>query len=359
MTTTIEWTNRTWNPLRGCSRVSEGCRHCYAEAIAARFSQPGNTFHGFAERTADGPRWTGAVTLLKDKLPEPFTWKKPQRVFVNSMSDLFHEALPDEAIDKVFAVMALTPQHTYQVLTKRAERMLAYFRSFDGPTAFDRGFNLCAWAGGLREGLTPREVAGPIEQIQRGLPNVWLGVSVEDQAMADARVPLLLETAAAVRFISAEPLLGPVNLAPWLFRQCADCGIAAAACAGLRRMNRACCPDCRHRRIDWVIPGGESGAGARESYVAWVRSLVEQCGVAGVACFVKQLGANVRDRNDAGFEGDTPGSWPMDSNVIDNPNGYREEYQGAPVRIRLRKKGGDPAEWPEDLRVREFPAVSA
>jgi protein gp37 len=327
MTTTIEWTDRTWNPIRGCSRVSEGCRHCYAESIAARFSLPGNSFHGFAERTPDGPRWTGAVTLLKDRLPEPFSWKKPQRVFVNSMSDLFHEELPDAAIDQVFAVMALTPRQTYQVLTKRAERMLAYFRSFDGQTAFDRAFNLCAWASGLCEGLTPREVAGPIEQIQRGLPNVWLGVSVEDQAAADARIPLLLQTPAAVRFISAEPLLDYVNL------RCLNPGDIDA-------LSPVAWP-----ALDWVIVGGESGAGARPFDIAWARAIVAQCQVAGVACFVKQLGANVHS---------------SDRHFTFPPRARYLHTEQPLYGVKLRdKKGGDPAEWPEDLRVREFPAVAA
>src|ERR1017187_3120358 len=121
--TTIEWTDKTWNPTRGCSRVSEGCTRCYAETLAARFSDTGAPFHLFAKRTPSGPRWTGKVELIESILDLPLHWRKPTRVFVNSMSDLFHEALPDEAIDRVFAVMALCPQHTFQVLTKRAERM--------------------------------------------------------------------------------------------------------------------------------------------------------------------------------------------------------------------------------------------
>jgi len=319
MATSIEWTDRTWNPIRGCSRVSEGCRNCYAEAIAARFSHPGNSFHGFAERTPDGPRWTGDVVLLKDRLLEPLSWKKPARVFVNSMSDLFHENLSDEAIDQVFAVMALSPQHTFQILTKRAERMRDYMLNEDTVTRIEEQL----WEMHTDDTTNAMPI-GPLR-------NVWLGVSVENQQFADERIKLLLDTPAAVRFISAEPLLGPINLAEWLFGDCRDCGTAKAACDGLRRAQRACCPDCRHRRIDWVIVGGESGPKARMFDVDWARAIVAQCKVAGVACFVKQLGADAYESKDELL-------------------GYLDLKD---------KKGGDPSEWPADLRVREYPEARA
>ncbi len=188
--TSIEWTDTTWSPTRGCSRVSEGCVNCYAERMAARFSGPGRPFHGFAK---DG-KWTGKVELIPSKLDDPLRWRKPRRVFVNSMSDLFHEALPFDAISEVYARMACSPQHTFQVLTKRPRRRLEY----------SRGGMLEAFMGGDHETIWP-------------LPNVWEGVSVEDQATADERIPLLLETPAAVRFVSYEPALGPVDFSRWMW----------------------------------------------------------------------------------------------------------------------------------------------
>jgi protein gp37 len=290
--TGIEWTDATWNPLRGCSRVSEGCRHCYAETVAARFSDEGMPYHGIATRTPSGPRWTGKVVLVEDHLTDPLRWRKPRRVFVNSMSDLFHESVPDEWIDRIFAVMALAPQHTFQVLTKRAARMREYVNG-DGLVG---GINGRSWrireaghaiAGGFRDGVN----------YALELPNAWLGVSVEDQKAADERIPVLLQTPAVVRFISAEPLLGGI-----------DIGKHRPGALGLH----------------WVITGGESGTGARPCSAWWIRNLLGQCRDADIACFVKQLGANVFDRSD---------------------------------RLVLKdRKGGDMAEWPEDLRVREMPA---
>ncbi len=225
--TKIEWTDATWNPLRGCSRVSEGCRHCYAEGVAARFSGPGLKFEGIAHRVGGEARWTGKVILVEEKLGEPLRWRRPRRIFVNSMSDLFHEELPDMAIDQVFAVMGKASWHTFQVLTKRAARLRAYMSQ------------------------------------RRPLPNVWLGVSVEDQAAAEERVPALLAAPAALRFLSCEPLLGPLSLQKYL----------------------------GEGGIDWVISGGESGPRARPPEPCWFRSLRDQCRAAGVPFFFKQWGA--------------------------------------------------------------------
>ena len=195
--TSIEWTDCTWNPVRGCSRVSEGCRNCYAERTAARFSggdigddsedRLHGAFEGFAIMKSDGPHWTGKVELIESKLEEPLHWKKPRRVFVNSMSDLFHESLPDDAILEVFRVMQDCPQHIFQVLTKRPENMRRFMAEWEGESIWE----------------------GPVQ-------NVWLGVSVEDQKTADERIPLLLQTPAAVRFVSYEPALGPVCLLNYL-----------------------------------------------------------------------------------------------------------------------------------------------
>lgn len=227
--TSIEWTDTTWNPVRGCSRVSEGCRHCYAERIAGRFSGKGQRFEGFAKgkpndyhgqsgkgRTNWTWRWTGKVELIPSKLDEPLHWRKPRRIFVNSMSDLFHESLPDDAIDSVFDVVARAHRHTFQVLTKRPARMLDYLRP--SSCALPRIVSLVSGhepslaivlQTGLRLDDKPARPRWP-------LPNVWLGVSVEDQATADERIPLLLQTPAAVRWASYEPALGPVDFSRWL-----------------------------------------------------------------------------------------------------------------------------------------------
>lgn len=261
--TGIEWTDATWNPLRGCRRVSEGCRNCYAERVAARFSGPGQPYEGLAKMTASGPRWTGAIRLLPELLDQPLRWKKPRMIFVNSMSDLFHEDVPFEFVARVFAVMAMAHWHTFQVLTKRPARMLEFM-------------------GTLREGGVldvPRE---PDEMLWGSyllpLPNVWLGVSVEDQATADERIPLLLRTPAAVRWLSCEPLLGPVDLdGPGID------DLHALGCG-----NPGC--SCGDRGVDWVVVGGESGPGARPMHPDWARSLRDQCTASGVAYFFKQWG---------------------------------------------------------------------
>lgn len=325
--TTIEWTRgedgalgRTWNPVRGCSRISPGCVNCYAERIAARFSDPGLAFHGFAERTKDGPRWTRRVELLSDRLRDPLRWRKPSRVFVNSMSDLFHEGLSFRAIRMVFGVMRSAPQHTFQVLTKRPARMLEFLEWFQNSKSWGVG---SAW---------PDEY-----------PHVWLGVSVEDQRRASERVPLLLQSQARVAFLSCEPLLGQVYLDGHN-----DCRCGA-------------CDFCREiawhptRTPDWVIVGGESGQGARPCEVEWVRTLVEECRQGSIPCFVKQLGAHVMDRNDR-LGGVDPEDWPDDTETEPWWDDPARKHQGAPCRVLLTSsKGGEPAEWPQDLRVRQFP----
>lgn len=343
--TSIEWTDFNWNFLRGCSRVSEGCRNCYAEGVAARFSKPGQPYEGLAKfwrRESDAKteaRWTGEISFIEDVLMQPLRWKKPRKIFVNSMSDLFHEKVQDEWLDRAFAVMALTPQHTYQILTKRPERMKEYFADSAFPwlrLADDDqwsktpglSMNVMGWAAGY---------GGDV------LENVHLGVSVEDQKTADERIPLLLDTPAAVRWISAEPLLGPVNLERYLF--------ASGPEGEPAPRNEPMLP-CLH----WVVCGGESGPNARPFDVAWCRSIIKQCKDAGVPVFVKQMGANVWDRNDAGFEGDYPHEWPMDTETDDWHLDPSRQYQGAMCRVMLGdRKGGNTDEWPEDLRIREFP----
>jgi protein gp37 len=265
----IEWTEVTWNPIRGCSRVSEGCRNCYAERDAARKNEnpkvPG--YRGFSRFVQIGgkqvPQWTGKVAFIESKLEEPLHWRKPARVFVNSMSDLFHEALPDEAIDRIFAVMAMCRQHTFQVLTKRPERMLKWATRTRG--------NHCIEA--LNVG-TGRVISGSwIDPIE----NVWLGVSVEDQETADERIPLLLQTPATVRFVSYEPALAPVDFANVLMPDGDHLG------AGLFNDGEDC-------GVDWIIVGGESGPGARTPNPAWFQRVRDDCAVAGVPFLFKQWG---------------------------------------------------------------------
>lgn len=267
----IEWTDRSdWNPIRGCTRVSEGCRNCYAEGIAARFSGPGQPFHGFAERTAKGPRWTGKVQLVEDRLTLPLRWKKPARIFASSTSDIFHESLPDEAIDRIFAVMALAPRHIFQVLTKRPERMRDYVTALHTKRVLKAGMVAVDGMAVIEHYADPADFP-----LWKPLPNVWLGVSVEDQATADERIPHLLATPAARRFLSCEPLLGPVDL-----------GRVYAT----KDQHGTYLHEAPILALDWVIAGGESGPNARPMHPDWARSLRDQCQAAGVPFFFKQWG---------------------------------------------------------------------
>lgn len=292
--TGIEWTDATWNPIRGCSRVSEGCRNCYAEGVAKRFSGPGLPYEGLI---AKGGQWNGEIKLVPEQLNQPLRWSKPRRIFVNSMSDLFHENVPYTYIDKVFAVMAMAHWHTFQVLTKRPDRMVAYFA--DIKKSPERGFNVCSYFSADDEQIDR------IACIPRGLPNVWLGVSVEDQATADERIPLLLQTPAAVRWISAEPLLGPVDLTRLNY---------AAHAYEIDALNAENNDGTyyEHTSLDWVVVGGESGRSARPMLREWARSLRDQCQAAGVPFLFKQWGEWAPNwyNDDNGME--IPGSIWMD-----------------------------------------------
>lgn len=282
--TKIEWTDATWNPIRGCSRISEGCRNCYAEAVAARFSKPGQPYEGLAVMGQNGPRWTGKVALVEKHLHDPLRWKKPKRIFVNSMSDLFHESVPDEWIELIFAVMALAPQHTFQVLTKRPERMAQWVTREGRWPLSNTGNHMATFYKALEDFGVNLKGIHFNDDFRWPLKNVWLGVSVEDQATADERIPLLLKTPCAVRFVSAEPLLGHVSLInisasgeQWdaLDRvEAKEAGVEGACAATL----------------DWVIVGGESGHGARPMHPDWAASLRDQCRVADVPFFFKQWG---------------------------------------------------------------------
>jgi protein gp37 len=265
--TGIEWADATWNPVVGCSVLSPGCTHCYAMRFAAaRLDGNPKTPHylGTTQRVNGQPVWTGRLGLAPEHVwTQPLRWKRPRRIFVNSMGDLFHENVPPGWLDHAFDVMARASQHTFLILTKRAER------------ARD-------WLSAPETRLT---VTGDWASRPWPLPNVWLGVSVEDQRRADERVPVLLDTPAAVRFVSAEPLLGPIEFRRrdgsestcWLSGSFSDTESGRAG-------------RCVHGGIDWVIAGGESGKDARPMHPDWARGLRDQCAAAGVPFFFKQWG---------------------------------------------------------------------
>lgn len=297
----ISWTDETWNPVRGCSRVSEGCRNCYAETVAGRFSGPGLAYEGLATMTPSGARWTGEVRLIEKHLEDPLRWKRPRRIFVNSMSDLFHEKLSDRDIDRVFAVMALAPQHTFQILTKRAERMAAYLT---GSPVLRLNDLAPYWP----------------------LPNVWLGVSAEDQETFEKRWAWLRKTPAAVRWISFEPLLGPIDMQSEMWE---DLGTFVWP--------------------DWAVIGGESGQGARPFDIQWAVSLLDQCEELGVKKFMKQLGARPID---SGYQAGIFA--PEDRRSLAAAAALGQDHVGFNLLVLKDQKGGDMAEWPEALRVREM-----
>jgi len=280
--TKIEWTERTWNPIVGCSITSPGCKNCYAMSMAARIERMNPAlahYRGLTQPSKAGPVWTGKLALAPEStLLEPLRRRKPTMWFVNSMSDLFHEDVPDEWIDRVFAVMALTPQHTYQVLTKRSGRMREYVSGLgQSSTTPDRITQLA-----FSIGANVRGYRGSGGLCGRPLPNVWLGVSAERQQEADERIPDLLATPAAVRFVSAEPLLGPIDFT------------SLPSISGIgRHLDALSNAGCEHAdipsKLDWIIVGGESGPGARPMHSDWARSIRDQCKMAGVKFFMKQM----------------------------------------------------------------------
>lgn len=290
--TKIEWTEETWNPVRGCEIVSKGCQNCYAMKQAHRFSGEGMPYEGLTMLSNRGPVWNGKVIIMPELLEQPLKWRKPRKVFVNSMSDLFHKAVPDEFIAQVFAVMDAAKQHQFQILTKRPERMMEWCQRVDaGCEALARDF------------LHVQDPTGRDHQYDNWpLPNVHLGVSVEDQQTANERIPALMKTPAVIRFISAEPLLSPVDLRE----------------AHISRD--------KHPRVNSVIVGGESGHKARPMALGWAKDIVRQCKAAGVPVFVKQLGAKPTNR------------------------------EGKPCPLITHSKGADMSEWPAELQVREYPA---
>ena len=313
--TKITWTQSTWNPITGCTKVSPGCAHCYAEVMAKRLQAMGRP--EYKDAVDDNGHWTGWIEFAgPQRLLAPLRSTKPKMIFVNSMSDLFHVDVPQHWIDLVFSVIAASPWHTYQVLTKRPERMHAYF---DDPGLSHRIFEL------VKEHRSQFKRAVPFG-VQFPLPNLWLGVSVEDQKRANERIPLLIQTPAAVRFLSCEPLLGPVNLAEavgepeeedWdvvnsiqdahddsepeeLVEECeAECDWINygddlvtnpewSEWSSWRSWRARISKLDRH--IDWVIVGGESGPHARPMHPDWALDLKEQCRYAEIPFLFKQWG---------------------------------------------------------------------
>lgn len=382
----IEWTTHTFNPWRGCTKVSPGCKNCYAETLSVRNPKTLGVW---------GPNGT-RVVAAESAWREPLKWDRAakkagerHRVFCASLADVFEDWQgPMTAADgrwivkphldsesgpenwqlefpetfkvdpqgwrlltmgdvrkQLFNLIDATPCLDWLLLTKRPENITRMLPS--------------AWTSDGKPGpLGPTELVGTVPH------NVWLGTSVENQAAGDERIPHLLRTPAAVRFLSCEPLLSAVDLRPWLSQGwCPSCQLPCFL-PGVNGPGLGCggCGDTNARPLlSWVIVGGESGPGCRPCHPEWVRSLVKQCKAAGVPVFVKQMGGNVVTRNDMIEDGFNDGEtgWPQ-PDVEHDIHGFREEHQGADCRIRLRdRKGGDPAEWPADLRVREFPRRTA
>ena len=240
--TSIGWCTRVWNPVRGCAMVSSGCERCYAMRQAHRFDCEGGPYEGLTRMTPSGPKWSGTIKVVENHLDDPTHWHNPERIFVGSMSDLFYHQVPDSLVMQVWRIMRRTPHHTYLILTKRPERMRDWSHVVNNPP----------------------------------LPNVHLGVSVENQSAVEERLPYLRDTKAIVRWISVEPMLGPVTLDDWLFAEFLQGDIAQR----------------QDRTIDWVVCGGESGPGCRWMQSHWVRRLQAQCELAGVPFFLKQLGGH-------------------------------------------------------------------
>lgn len=350
MGTAIQWTDDTWNPIRArthdgkvgwhCEHVTAGCTNCYAEKM--------NGWRGTGLKFKPGHLDQGDVEVFLDEtvLLKPLKWKKGRKIFVCDMTDLFARFVTDEMLDRVCAVMALCSQHTFQVLTKRPERARAYMADVEREAL---------WMNAVAGLIERARVTGPVPILGRRepwlpLPNVWLGASVEDQDAADKRIPDLLATPAAIRFLSVEPMLGPVDLAAWLGRvhhHPANDLSTPKARAAMAELLRAARKATGLHAIDWVIVGGESGQRARPFDLAWARAIIAQCASADVACFVKQLGARpvgIDNGCDACQEGLRA---PRRAHGLDCPG-----------RALADKKGGDPAEWPADLRVRQFPVVA-
>ena len=361
----IEWTDATWTPVRArydgaerplhrvspgppplqpqgrigwhCEHVSEGCRNCYAEAINRRL--------GTGLDFKPGNRKLTDIFLDEDMLLRPLRWRRPRRIFVCSMTDLFADFVADEWIDRMFAVMALAPQHVFQVLTKRPERMRDYFANpLTEDRIADRAFDWASTNWG-------RDAAEEWNGSRRWpLPNVWLGTSVEDQASANARIPMLLRTPAAARFLSCEPLLGRVDLTNIEFLNerggTEDWDALALHADETEYLHWSCAAT-----IHWVIAGGESGPKARPIYPDWVRSLRDQCAAAGVPFFFKQWGSWGETYSD-GRDGPTHFVTP-DGRLLPIESGMEWPIGGVPMRRMGKSKA---ARWLDSATHDGMPA---
>lgn len=299
----IEWTDATWNPIvtfnrqtgrRGwfCTHVSDGCRFCYAEHInGVRDTGLGYAAQGLKEIE---------IRLLPEVLEQPLRWKRPRKIFVSSMGDLFHEAVGDDFLDSVFASVALAQRHIFQILTKRPQRMMGYLGENCSGSARHGAVNRAIERLAEEKRTSEQEVwnvrrrcAAWAPQCPWPLPNAWLGVSVENQQTADERIPPLLRTPAAIRFVNYEPALGPVDLHRYLFD--AACPVCSTWSSTARAWLGRPCPACGHEpypavRLDWVIAGGESGPQARPPHPDWFRIVRDQCRQDGVPYFFKAWG---------------------------------------------------------------------
>ncbi|MEA5619941.1 DUF5131 family protein [Cronbergia sp. UHCC 0137] len=317
----IEWTGHTWPIVTGCDFAGEGCPNCYALKDSWRLSHNPNSkisepYKDTVIKAANGKlQWSGVVKVHIDRLNWVLKWKKPAKIFVCNMADLFHEKVPDDFIDLAFAYMAIAQRHTFQILTKRPERMQSYMRNCKQRirrAAVDLG----------RELKLPYETYEPYEtcEFEWPLPNGWLGVSVENQKAADTRIPILVETPAKVKFLSCEPLLEELDLSEFLNIDYYVSAMETPCGTGIKYYNA----------IDWIIAGGESGPNARVCHVEHLRSLVQDCQSAEIPIFIKQLGTK-----------------PMLNNQP-----YKISDSEA---LRRNRKGGILTEFPEDLQLREFP----
>ena len=303
--TNIAWADRVWNPTRGCSRTgTPGCDNCYAERQAIRFKD--GTYKGLVRSTRLGPRWTGEVAVVPDKFDEPLRipqrGKARARIFVDSMSDFFHEKLSAQDLEPIWKTMKEADWHDFLILTKRPENIVDRLPS--------------DWGTGYR--------------------NVWLGVSVENQECAEKRIPVLLNVPAAVHWLSCEPLLGPLDLRKWLPPPAWRTHWVGGASSWATPEGKAIAGE-PMRWCSWIVAGGESGPRARMCNIDWLADIVEQCKAIGLPCFIKQLGA-------APFA-------PVKQLQV---GAFKNTNFGVEVKLKDRK-GENPDEWPQELRVREFP----
>lgn len=337
----ISWTDASWNPVRGCSRVSPGCDNCYAIGVAHRYKWgDGLTRIRRSDGEAD---WSGELHFIDKTMEQPLRWRRPRKVFVCSGADLFHDKVPFEYIGAIFGVMGGAPDHRFQVLTKRPGRARDFFRWLESHE--EPPWEVCLKLAGRKVGRIAALNAALLwskHHLDTAWPfaNVWLGVSVEDQQRAEERLPLLMECPASVHWVSAEPLLEHVNLHEWLPAPPHSRALAHTHRTGHPvggDENSSDCFKCKTKwtpqgpAINWLVVGGESGPGARPFDLGWAEVLRDQCDATGAAFFLKQLGAFAQRR-------------------VEHEDGHTTS------RIRTEdRKGENPSEWPRDLRIREYP----